>query len=98
MTDAYIIRIKKPFYQPDQGTTPIVGIWQGSPQELRHWLTEQDWPVHQYEIASFCNAGFLFQITHDPNRSDEITDILGIDLDEFASYDHGGNWTDLSRS
>ena len=93
--NSWIIRTKKAFYDPDRGSMPIVGIWQGSRDELCTWLREQDHALFQLEVAPIDNFGLILNFRLDPNSDDQVTDILGADLDELSSYDHEADWQPL---
>lgn len=95
MLNSWIIRTQKAFYDPDRGTMPIIGLWQGELDALCEWLEEQDHPLHELEAAPIVNFGVMIDFNLDPNRTDRVTDILGADLDELSSYDHEADWQPL---
>ena len=96
LNTGWIIREKKAYYDPDGGALPVIGIWHGALDELTCWLREQDYDLYKLEVAPWTNLGLMLRLTHDPNRADEVTDVLGADMDELASYDHQGDWQPLT--
>ena len=93
--NSWIIRTQKAFYDPDQGIMPLIGFWQGELKELCDWLRDQDYRLHELEVAPIHNFGVLIDFNLDPNKPDPVTDILGADLDELSSYDHPAEWQPL---